>query len=67
MIYKEHESRLERERNTAHISGFVEGVEATKEIIIKELKDAIQNGTIVIERGADKVFEIVESVGDINK
>jgi len=58
-----HESRLEREKKTHHTMGFVEGLECTKEIITNELKDSIQNGTIVIQKGADKLFEIIDSVG----
>lgn len=62
-----HESRLEREKKTAHTMGFVEGLECTKDIIINELKDAIQNGTIIIEKGADKLFDIIDSVGKVTK
>lgn len=62
-----HESRLERERKTQHTMGFVEGLECTKEIISNELKDAIQNGIIVIEKGADKLFEIIDSVGKVQR
>lgn len=47
--------------------GFVEGLECTKEIISNELKDAIQNGTIVIAKGSDKLFDIIDSVGKIQK
>ena len=61
-----HESRLERERQTYKTIGFVEGLDCTKEIITNELKDAIQNGTIVIEKGTDKLFEIIQSVGKTN-
>ena len=46
--------------------GFVEGLECTKDIIINELKDAIQNGAIIIEKGADKLFDIIDSVGKVN-
>lgn len=58
-----HESRLESERKEKHVMGFVEGVECTKEIITNELKDAIQNRTIIIEKGSEKLFEIIDSVG----
>ncbi len=61
-----HESRLERERETYKTMGFVEGLNCVKEIITNELKDAIQNGTIVIEKGSDKLFEIIDSVGKLN-
>lgn len=47
--------------------GFVEGLECTKEIIVNELKDAIQNGIIVIAKGSDELFNIIESVGKIPK
>jgi len=56
-----HESRLEKK--THHTMEFVEGIECTKEIITNELKDAIQNGTIVIQKGADKLFKIIDLVG----
>ena len=62
-----HESRLKRECQTYKTIGFVEGLNCTKEIIINELKDAIQNGTIVIEKGSDKLFEIINSVGEVQK
>lgn len=35
--------------------------------ISNELKDAIQNGTIVIERGSEKLFEIIHSVEKMQK
>ena len=60
---KKHESRIERERKTKYVIGFVEGVECTKKIITNELKEAIQNGIIVIEKGSDRLFEIINSVG----
>ena len=60
------ENRLEQERQTYKTRGFVEGLDCTKEIITNELKDAIQNGTIVIEKGADKLFEIIQSVSNVN-
>ena len=62
-----HESRLERERKSYHTMGFVEGLECTKEIITNELKDAIQNGTIVIVKGSDKLFDIINSVGKVQE
>ena len=62
-----HESRLTREKKTSQTMGFVEGLECTKEIITKELKDAIQNGTILISKGSDKLFDIIDSVGRIDK
>ncbi len=34
-----------------------------KKIITNELKEAIQNGIIVIEKGSDRLFEIINSVG----
>lgn len=61
---KKHESRLEREKNTSHITGFIEGVECTKEIITNKLKRAIMDGTIVITEGSDTLFEIINSVGN---
>ncbi len=36
------ESRLKHERQVAHIYGFIEGVQCTKEILTNELKDAVQ-------------------------
>ena len=33
---------------------------------MNELKDAIQNNVIVIEKGADKLFEIIQSIGNVN-
>ena len=64
---EKHESRIERERKSCHTRGFVDGIECTKEIITNELKDAIQNGTIVITKGSDKLFSIIESVGEIQE
>ena len=61
-----HESRLEHERQTYKTIGFVEGINCTKEIIMNELKDAIQNNVIVVEKGADKLFEIIQSIGNVN-
>lgn len=58
-----YESRLERERKSNHVTGFVEGLECAKGIIANELKDAIQNGTIVVSKGADKLFDIINRVG----
>ena len=60
------ESRLQRERQVHKVRGFIEGIDCTKEIITNELKDAIENGLIVIEKGADKLFEIIQSVGNIS-
>lgn len=62
-----HESRLERERKSYHNMGFIEGIECTKEIITDELKDAIQNGTIVIAKGSDNLFNIIASVGKVQE
>lgn len=62
-----HESRLAREKNVSHTMGFVEGIECTKEIITNELIDAIQNGIIIIDKGSDKLFEIINSVGRTDK
>lgn len=59
----EYKSRLEQEKHRYKSIGFVEGLNCTKEIIRNELKDAIQNGTIVIEKGSDKLFEIIDSIG----
>lgn len=59
------ESRLEIERKAQHTMGFVEGLECTKEIITNELEDAIQSGTIVIAKGSEKFFEIIDSVGKV--
>ena len=64
---EKHESRIERERKSFHTMGFVEGLECTKEIITNELKDAIQNGTIVITKGSDKLFDIIDSVGKVQE
>lgn len=61
-----HESRLQRDKQESHTMGFIEGLECTKKIITNELKDSIQNGTIVILKGADKLFEIIDSVGKID-
>lgn len=47
----------------SYINGFVEGVFETKEIITDSLKDAIQNNTIVILKGKEKLFDIIDSVG----
>ncbi len=60
---KKHESRLEREKKTSHRMGFVKGIECTKEIITNELKDAIQNGEIIIAKGSGRLFAIINSVG----
>lgn len=56
-------SRLQEEKHSSELKGFVEALEITKEIIKNELIDAIQNGTIVIERGNEKLFEIIDNVG----
>lgn len=62
---EKYESRIGRERKASRVMGFVEGVECTKEIITNELKDAIQNGVIVIAKGSDKLFEIINLVGTL--
>lgn len=60
-----YESQKQREIKASNIYGFVEGVECAKENITNELKDAIQNGTIVISKGADKLFEIIDSIDKV--
>lgn len=62
-----HESRLERERATFHTMGFVDGLTCTKEIIITNLQQAIENGTIVVTKGKQELFDIIESVGKVEK
>lgn len=42
----------------------VDSVVELKDMFNLLLKDAIQNGTIVIEKGADKLFEIIQSIGN---
>lgn len=54
---------LETERKVCLAMGIAEGVACTKELITNQLKDAIQNGTIIISQGTDKLFEIIDSVG----
>lgn len=34
-----------------------------KKIIINELNNDIQNGEIVIAKGSDRIFEIINSIG----
>ena len=53
---KKNESRIEREKKESHVMGFVEGVECTKEIITNKLKEAMQNGIIVITKGSDRLM-----------
>lgn len=62
---KKYESRIEREKKAIHAMGFVEGLECAKKIITNELKDDIKNGVIVITNGTDRLFEIINSAGDM--
>lgn len=62
---EKHESRLKREKETSYTTGFVKGVECTKEIITNELKDAIKSRSIIITKGSDRIFKIINSVGNI--
>lgn len=39
--------------------GFADGKKIAVSLIEDALKDAIQNGTIVIEKGADRLFETI--------
>lgn len=61
-----HKSKKQRNIKASSTQGFVEGLECAKTIITDELKDAIQNGTIVISKGADNLFEIINSIGKVN-
>lgn len=54
---------LDTERKVCLAMGISEGVACAKELITNQLKDAIQNGTIIISKGADKLFEIIDLVG----
>lgn len=54
---------FEIERKVCLAMGLAEGVSCAKELITNQLKDAIQNGTIIISKGADKLFEIIDLVG----
>ena len=56
---RKYESRIKHEREVCIHKGFAEGVNFTKETIANKLKDNIQNGTIVIEKGSDKLFDII--------
>ena len=60
---KKYESRMEREKRAIQAIEFVEGLECAKKIIINELNDTIQNGAIVITKGSDRLFEIINSIG----
>lgn len=46
----------------SYLIGFKDGVSSTKEEIQNLLKDAIQNGTIIIQTGASNLFNIIDSV-----
>ena len=61
---RKHKSKIKYEREVCIHKGFAEGVNFTKEIIVNKLKDDIQNGTIVIVKGSDKIFDIINSVGN---
>ena len=44
-----------------YIRGFEDGKREKQENIINALKDAIQNGSIIIESGSEKLFEIINN------
>ncbi len=46
-----------------YIAGFADGVSETKGIITNLLKDALQNDEIVISKGIENLFDIINSVG----
>ena len=60
------ESTAEIDIKARYTIGFVEGLVTAKEIIADELKDAIQNGTIIITKGSERIFEIIDSVGKLS-
>ena len=64
---KKHESRLELERKSSYLNGFVEGLNGTKEIALREIKEAINSNEIVISKGESVLFDIIESIGKIDK
>ena len=44
-----------------YIRGFEDGKREKQENIINALKDAIQNGSIIIENDYEKLFEIINN------
>lgn len=49
--------------DTRYIAGFAVGVSEKKGIITNLLKDALQNDEIVISKGSENLFDIINSVG----
>lgn len=64
---KKHVSRLDLERANSYVVGFVEGLNVTKEITLQKLREAINTKKIVILKGENVIFEMIESIGSIDQ
>lgn len=64
---KKHISRLELARKDCHVIGFAEGLNVTKEIALLKLREAIDAKKIIILKSESVIFDIIESIGSIDK
>ena len=64
---KKHVSRLDLERANSYVIGFVEGLNVTKEITLQKLREAINTKKIVILKGENVIFDMIESIGSIDQ